>query len=145
MEIVASPLEPDNHPFVKVPSAVPIASSALCLLLGVVVLVLALSNQVTQDDVRTLQQVQQTRSENLERLRQTLQMIEAQREQIQTAERDLKTQDKQIKTAGQITQSIAPALLQDMALVSLKNEQMKSLLTKHGFVVQTPATANPAP
>jgi len=141
VEIVASPIEPDKHPSVKVPSPILIASSAVCLLLGIVVLVLALSNQVTQGDVRRLQQVQQARSENLERLRQIL----AQQEEIQKTERDLKNQDEQISIASQITQKIGPALLQDMALVSLKNNQMKSLLAKHGYVVQPAANANPAP
>ena len=46
-----------------------------------------------------------------------------------------------VRPGNQINQNVGPNLLREMAVVSLKNEKMKSLLGKHGYNVQqqTPA------
>jgi Mg-chelatase subunit ChlD/anti-sigma factor RsiW len=50
---------------------------------------------------------------------------------------------KNSASPSQISQQIAPSLLQDMAVASLKNDRMKALLSKHGYNVQQQST--PAP
>jgi hypothetical protein len=64
--------------------------------------------------------------------------------EVQQKQQDLQKQQEQINTARQIQEKVGPALLQDMAQVSLKNEKMKALLAKHGYNVQLNATPAPA-
>lgn len=63
--------------------------------------------------------------------------------EVQKQQQELQKQQEQINTGSQISQQVGPNLLRDMAVASLKNEQMKALLSKHGYNVQPPAT--PAP
>jgi hypothetical protein len=72
-------------------------------------------------------------------------------EEVQKKQQDLQAQQEQINEGNVISQQIGPALLRDMATVSVKNENMKKLLAKYGYNVQvnTPAPgsagATPAP
>jgi hypothetical protein len=63
--------------------------------------------------------------------------------EVQKQQQELQKQQEQINTGNQISQQVGPNLLRDMAVASLKNEKMKSLLGKHGYNVQQQAT--PAP
>ena len=64
-------------------------------------------------------------------------------QEVQKQQQELQKQQEQINTGSQIQQKVGPALLQDMAQVSLKNEKMKALLGKHGYNVQQQATPTP--
>ena len=46
--------------------------------------------------------------------------------EVQKQQQEVQKQQEQINTGGQIQQKVGPALLQDMAQVSLKNEKMKA-------------------
>jgi hypothetical protein len=63
----------------------------------------------------------------------------------QKQQQELQKQQEQINTGNTITTDVGPKLLQDMARVSIKDEKMRELLAKHGYTVNTPAPASPAP
>lgn len=65
--------------------------------------------------------------------------------EIQKQQGELQKQQEQINTGNQISQQVGPNLLRDMAISSVKNEKMKSLLAKHGYNVNVQAPASPAP
>ena len=68
--------------------------------------------------------------------------------EVQKQQTALQAQQEEINAGNAISQKIGPALLQDMAASSVKNEKMKSLLSKHGYNVQVkdaPASSTPAP
>ena len=64
---------------------------------------------------------------------------------IQQQQQKLQQQQAQIQQGQVISQRVGPALLQEMAQVSVKNEKMKALLGKHGYTVNVEAPASPAP
>ncbi len=103
----------------KISFYISVAMSALSLVLAVILLAVGFGNQGLQSE------------------------IQDQQKEIQKQQAELQKQQEQINTGGQIQQKVGPALLQDMAQVSLKNEKMKALLNKHGYNVQQQAT--PAP
>lgn len=105
----------------KISFYISVATSALSLILAIVILAVGSSNQGLQNE------------------------IQAQQKEVQKQQGELQKQQEQINTGSQIQQKVGPALLQDMAQVSLKNEKMKALLGKHGYNVQPPATPTPAP
>ena len=65
--------------------------------------------------------------------------------EIQKQQQDLQKQQEQINTGNTISNDVGPKLLQDMARVSIKDEQMKMLLAKHGYTVNYKPPASPAP
>lgn len=65
--------------------------------------------------------------------------------EVQKQQQELQKQQEQINTAIQIQQKVGPALLQDMAQVSVNNKNMKALLAKHGYNVESKPPASPAP
>jgi phage antirepressor YoqD-like protein len=62
--------------------------------------------------------------------------------EVQTQQNELQKQQEEINKANQISQQVGPALVRDMASVSVKNEKMKALLAHHGYTV-TVATPTP--
>jgi hypothetical protein len=64
--------------------------------------------------------------------------------EVQKQQQELQKQQEQINTGNQISQTVGPNLLRDMAVSSVKNEKMKALLGKHGYSVQQQATPAPA-
>ena len=104
----------------KISFYIAVATSALSLVLAVIVLFVGMGNQTLQTE------------------------IQGQQKDVQKQQQELQKQQEVINTAIQIQQKVGPALLQDMAVVSLKNEEMKKLLSKHGYNVQPPP-ASPAP
>jgi hypothetical protein len=62
----------------------------------------------------------------------------------QKQQTELQKQQEEINKAQEIQGKLGPNLLQDMAKVSLKDENMKKLLAKNGYNVQLPP-ASPAP
>jgi hypothetical protein len=64
--------------------------------------------------------------------------------EIQQQQQQIQKQQEQINTGNQISSQVGPNLLRDMAVISLKNEKMKVLLSKHGYNVQQPP-ASPTP
>lgn len=64
--------------------------------------------------------------------------------ELQKQNQDLQKQQDQINTGSQISQKVGPELLRDMAISSIKDENMKLLLAKHGYNVATPAPS-PSP
>jgi len=101
----------------KISFYISVATSALSLILAVIVLAVGYGNQVVQTE------------------------IQGHQKDVQKQQADLQKQQEIINTAVQIQQKVGPALLQDMANVSAKDEPMKALLLKHGFTVGTPAPA----
>jgi len=65
--------------------------------------------------------------------------------ELQKQQQELQKQQEQINTGNSISKDVGPNLLRDMAIVSMKDEKMKMLLSKHGYNVATPAPASPAP
>jgi hypothetical protein len=103
----------------KISFYIAVATSALSLVLAVIVLFVGYGNQGLQTE------------------------IQGQQKEVQKQQQELQKQQQIIDTAVQIQKQVGPALLQDMAVVSLKNTPMKELLSKHGYNVQPPAS--PAP
>ena len=103
----------------KISFYISVATSALSLILAVIVLAIGYGNQGLQTEIQT------------------------QQKDVQKQQNELQKQQEQINTGQQIQQKVGPALLQDMAQVSLKNKGMEALLKKHGYNVQQQAT--PAP
>jgi len=101
----------------KISFYISVATSALSLILAVIVLAVGYGNQGLQTE------------------------IQGHQKDVQKQQADLQKQQEIINTAVQIQQKVGPALLQDMANVSAKDEPMKALLLKHGFTVGTPAPA----
>jgi predicted PurR-regulated permease PerM len=67
---------------------------------------------------------------------------------IQTQQSEYQKQQDEINRGNAISQQVGPALLQDMAASSTKNEKMKQLLAANGYTVtvNTPAPgSSPAP
>jgi hypothetical protein len=66
--------------------------------------------------------------------------------EIQKQQQELQKQQDQINTGNAISQKVGPELLRDMAISSIKDEKMKTLLAKHGYNVATPTpSGSPAP
>lgn len=61
--------------------------------------------------------------------------------EIQKQQQELQKQQDQINTGNTISKEVGPKLLQDMAIVSVKDEKMRQLLAKHGYTVSTPTPA----
>jgi hypothetical protein len=67
---------------------------------------------------------------------------------LQKQSAELQKQQEEINKGAQISQQVGPALLREMAVASVKNENMKKLLANHGYQVNlaTPAPgSSPAP
>ncbi len=105
----------------KISFYISVATAALSLVLAVIVLAVGFGNQGLQSE------------------------IQDQQKEIQKQQADIQKQQEQINTGSQIQQKVGPALIQDMAQVSLKNEKMKALLAKHGYTIQQQPQATPAP
>lgn len=104
----------------KISFYISVAASALSLILAVIIFAVGSGNQKLQGE------------------------IQAQQKEVQQQQADLQKQEQQINVARQISETVGPNLLREMAVVSLKNEKMKALLGKHGYNVQQQA-ATPAP
>lgn len=63
--------------------------------------------------------------------------------ELNKQQQTLQEQQEQINAGNLINQKIGPSLLQDMAIVSVEDKEMKDLLAKHGYTVNVQAT--PAP
>ena len=105
-----------------VPFFVSTGTAVLCLVLGIWLFVLGGKTQSLQSELQTLQQEAQNHQQSLQGKQQQLQVQKA------TVDRG---------TA--IAEQVGPALLRDMATLSLKNEKLKSLLAKHGYNVEVKA------
>ncbi len=67
---------------------------------------------------------------------------------VQKQQVELQKQQEEINKGASISQQVGPALLRDMAVSSVNNENMKKLLASHGYQVNlaTPAPcSSPAP
>ena len=105
-------------------------ASGLCLVLGIWLFFVSSSNQSLQGDLQKLQQEMQDQQ----------QLVQGKQQQYQV-------QQGQISEGNAISQQVGPALLRDMAALSVKNEKMKTLLAKHGYNVEVKAeegTSTPA-
>jgi hypothetical protein len=120
----------------SLPFLIATGASALSVLLAGWLFLLGNTNQGLQDEVQKLQQ--------------TLQDKQA---VLQTKQQQLQVQQEQINTANTISQQVGPALLRDMATVSIKNDKIKKILTSHGYNVElkddkkpgTPGATTPTP
>lgn len=65
--------------------------------------------------------------------------------EVQKQQQKLQEQQAEIQKGDTFSRQIGPALLQEMAQVSVKNEKMKALLGKHGYTVNVQPPASPAP
>lgn len=70
--------------------------------------------------------------------------------EVQKKQQELQKQEQEIEKGRQIQGQLGPKLLQDMANVALKDENMKALLKKHGYDLKppespAPSAATPAP
>lgn len=63
--------------------------------------------------------------------------------ELQKQQQQLQTQQETINQGTVIAQQVGPALLRDMASVSVEDKEMKDLLAKHGYTVNV--QASPAP
>ncbi len=104
------------------PFLISTGTAALCLLLGIWLFVLGGRSQGLQTELQKLQQE-----------------VQAQQQSLQTQQQQLQVQKARIDRGNTISQQVGPALLQDMATLSLKNEKLKNLLAKHGYNVQVKA------
>lgn len=106
-------------------------AAGLCLVLGIWLLVLGGNSQSLQGELQKLQQE-----------------VQNQQQLLQAKQQQLQAQQEQITQGNTISQQVGPALLRDMASVSVKNDKMKTLLAKHGYNVEVkadPNAATPAP
>ena len=115
------------------------AATGLCLVLTIWLAILGGSGRGVQSALQVLQQE-----------------VQAQQQTLETKQQELQTQQEQINAGTTISQQVGPALLRDMATLSMKNEKMKLLLSRHGYNVEfkpdeakpgatTPAPSTPAP
>ena len=102
-----------------VPFFISTGTAVLCLVLGIWLFVLGGKSQGLQSELQKLQQEAQNQQQILQEKQQKLQVQKA------TVDRG---------TA--ISEQVGPALLRDMATLSLKNEKLKNLLAKHGYNVE---------
>ena len=67
--------------------------------------------------------------------------------EVQKQQNTYQVQQAEINKGAQLNQKLGPAILQDMANVSVKDENMKKLLEKYNIHVATPTPApgSPAP
>jgi hypothetical protein len=69
--------------------------------------------------------------------------------EIQKQQQALQAQQEPINAGSQISTTVGPNLLKDMATSAVKNDKMKSLLAKHGYNIQVntpaPGAGTPAP
>ena len=105
-----------------VPFFISTGTAVLCLLLGIWLFVLGGKSQGLQSELQKLQQEAQN-----------------QQQALQKKQAELQDQMAQINEGNTISQQVGPALLRDMATLSLKNEKLKSLLSKHGYNVEVKA------
>lgn len=107
----------------KISFLVSVATAALSLVLAIIVLIVGFTNHSLQTE------------------------IQGQQKEIQKQQAEIQKQQEEINKGNSISQQVGPNLLRDMAVASLKNEKMKTLLGKHGYNVQqqaTPAPGTPA-
>lgn len=102
-----------------VPSLISTGTAVLCLVLGVWLFVLGGKSQSLQSELQKLQQESQNQQ----------QILQAKQQQLQS-------QQEIINAGNTISQQVGPALLRDMATLSIKNEKLKNLLAKHGYNVE---------
>jgi len=109
----------------KISFYISVAASALSLVLAVIILAVGWGNQGLQSE------------------------IQSQQKDVQKQQAVLQKQQEQINIANQISQKVGPELLREMAVSSLKNDNMKKLLAKHGYNVSqatpAPGSGTPAP
>lgn len=98
------------------------AAGALCLILGIWLLSISNTNRSLRGSLQDLQ-------------KRTLRHQKA----LQVQQRELQTQQEQINAGQTINQQVGPAVLQEMAAVSTKDEKMKELLLRHGYSVDSEA------
>ncbi|MEA3207308.1 MAG: hypothetical protein QOE70_365 [Chthoniobacter sp.] len=103
----------------SLPFYVSTGASALCLLLGIWLFVLGLSNQGLQSNLQQLQQE-----------------VQNQQQILQVKQQQVQAQQEQINAGNTISQQVGPALLREMGVASIKNEKMKKVLAKHGYNVE---------
>jgi hypothetical protein len=65
--------------------------------------------------------------------------------QNQEKQQKLQVQKAAVDRGTTISEQVGPALLRDMATLSLKNEKLKNLLAKNGYNVEVKPEATPAP
>jgi hypothetical protein len=67
--------------------------------------------------------------------------------EVQKQQNTYQVQQAEINKGAQLNQKLGPAILQDMANVSVKDDAMKKLLEKYNIHVATPApgAGSPAP
>lgn len=111
----------------SLPFLVATGASAISLLLGVWLFFLGNTNQGIQSNIQKLQQEVQT-----------------QQGVLAVKQQQLQVQQEQINTANTISQQVGPALLREMALVSVKNDKIKKVLSNHGYTVEQKDEKAPA-
>jgi hypothetical protein len=102
-----------------VPSLISTGTAVLCLVLGIWLFVLGGKSQGLQTELQKLQQE-----------------VQNQQQVLQAKQQQLQVQKATIDRGATISQQVGPALLRDMATLSLKNEKLKNLLAKHGYNVE---------
>lgn len=112
----------------SLPFLIATGASAVSLLLGVWLFFLGNTNQSLQSDIQKLQQE-----------------VQSQQGVLQVKQQQLQVQQEQINTANTISQQVGPALLRDMAVVSIKNDKIKKILSSHGYTVEQKDEKAPAP
>jgi peptidoglycan hydrolase CwlO-like protein len=67
--------------------------------------------------------------------------------EIQSLQQELQAQQKQIETASQLNTQIGPAILNELANLQVKNNNiaLAVFLQKHGVLAKAPAPPPPAP
>lgn len=97
-------------------------AAVLCLILGIWLFVLGGKTQGLQSEMQKLQQE-----------------VQNQQQVLQEKQQQLQVQKATIDRGTTISQQVGPALLQDMAKGSIKNDKLKNLLAKHGYNVEVKA------
>jgi hypothetical protein len=131
----------------KIPLSISTVAAVVFLALGVACLLLDYEVREMRIEAGSQEgQINSIEARNLE-LAQKVQDLEDKRERLERANQDLRkqlvqkqtevqTQQDQINQGAALAQQVAPNLLHDMAEVSVKNDKMRQLLTKHGYTVQ---------
>ncbi len=99
-----------------------LGTASLCLILGIWLLVLGGKSQGLQSELQKLQQE-----------------VQSQQQVLQEKQQKFQVQKGTIDRGTTISQQVGPALLRDMATLSVKNEKLKNLLAKHGYNVEVKA------
>jgi hypothetical protein len=128
--------------------AISVVATISFVAFGVVSLLLDLSVRELRIDVGAREQEVHTLEARIAELTQAREATEEKREAQEWANGELRrkiiqqqtaiqAQQEQLNRGTQIAQQIGPSLLRDLAAASAKNERLKGLLGKHGYVVQT--------